>query len=351
MLETMNCQSSHKRAVQRRGASGFTVVELMVAVSLMTLIVVALYAMFNQTQKALRSNEAQIDSTERGRGVTELVSRELESARVGMRQDATNLWLRTPLDIPQFKENDFQVGNIASAAPLRTNRFDDVYYLTKSGKAWTGVGYAVLMVTNTSGKDLLQRPLTGLGTLVRYETPLTNRDYAFPTTNLFAHFITNLPPASAPGNALPPKTNFSEVAQGIVHFRVLPYDTQGNLMDFLGTNVDSTYHMVRSGPLGNLKFPLSNILVANSDKNATNANVVLAQASQSDSQLTLASFRSNALPAYLELELGVLEPDALRIYNQMMKDDQPAQAKAYLEKRIAKVQIFRKRIPLRTVAQ
>ena len=45
------------------------------------------------------------------------------------------------------------------------------------------------------------------------------------------------------------------------------------------------------------------------------------------------------------LELGVLEPDALRTYNQMIKDDMGAQAKAYLERRIAKVQIFRKRIP------
>jgi hypothetical protein len=46
-----------------------------------------------------------------------------------------------------------------------------------------------------------------------------------------------------------------------------------------------------------------------------------------------------------------LEPDALRTYNQLILDERPAQARAYLEKRIAKVQIFRKRIPLRTVAQ
>ena len=39
---------SHKRTNKRRSAAAFTVTELMVAVSLMTLIVFALYTMFNQ---------------------------------------------------------------------------------------------------------------------------------------------------------------------------------------------------------------------------------------------------------------------------------------------------------------
>jgi len=347
----MSCQS-HKRGQPGQRAAGFTVVELMVAVSLMTLIVLALYAMFSQTQKALLSNESQVDSAERGRGVLELVTRELESARVGMRRDATNLWLRTPLGMTNVAQNDFIVGQPASGAPLRTNIFDDVYFLTKSGKAWEGIGYLVMQPgTNSAGKDVLGRPVTGLGTLMRYETSLTNRDYAFPTTNLFYRFMTNLPAPTAQKDSLPPKTNFSEVAQGIVHFRVLPFDTKGQLMAYTTTNVDSTYRMVRSGALGILKFPLSNILVANGDKNATNATVILGQGSQADPLATLTAFRSNALPAYLELELGVLEPDALRTYNQLILDERPAQARAYLEKRIAKVQIFRKRIPLRTVAQ
>src|SRR5947207_83087 len=110
----------NKRATRRQGSAAFTVTELMVAVSLMTLIVLALYAMFNQTQRAMRANEAQVDSAERGRGVLELVSREMESARVGLRADATNLWLRTPI-MTNLAQNDFQIGNQASLATLRTN--------------------------------------------------------------------------------------------------------------------------------------------------------------------------------------------------------------------------------------
>jgi hypothetical protein len=318
----------------------------------MTLIVFALYSMFNQTQRALRSNEAQVDSTERGRGVLELVSREMESVRVGMRADTTNLWLRTAL-LP-IGQNDVPGATPSVVGiPLRSNRFDDVYYLTKGERAWRGVGYVVLASTNLPKGEALDRPVAGLGTLYRYETPLTNRDYTFPSTRLFSGWIDSLPAANKQlwatnGNA----TNFSQVSQGIVHFRVLPYDTRGQLMSMQTTNIDSTYQMIRTGPLGVMKYPLSNMQGAKGNTNDIGlVNVVLSQATVADPLSTLATFRSNAIPAYLELELGVLEPDALRTYNQMIKDDMGAQAKAYLERRIAKVQIFRKRIPLRTVAQ
>jgi hypothetical protein len=336
----MNCRNSQS---ERRGAAGFTVTELMVAVSLMTLIVLALYSMFGQTQKAMLANENQVDSAERGRGVLELVSRELESVRVGLRAETTNLWLRTPL--PSLRQNDFIVGQVSSAVALRSNVFDDVYYLSKAQRTWRGVGYVLLQETNVSNEQRLGRPLAGLGTLYRYETPIKERDHAFPSSNLFAGFLKELPGLNGTVS-LTNATNFSQISQGIVHFRVLPYDTKGQLMSFVTTNLDSTYRMIRTGPLGTMKYPLSNLQGALT----TNANVVLEQV-MTDPLMTRTTFRSNAVPAYLELELGILEPDAVRNYNQMIKDDQPAQAKAYLEKRIAKVQIFRKRIPIRTVAQ
>ena len=336
----MICRTSQS---DRRGAAGFTVTELMVAVSLMTLIVLALYQMFGQTQKAMLANENQVDSAERGRGVLELVSRELESVRVGLRQEATNLWLRTPL--PSSTQNDFIVGQAATVLPLRSNVFDDVYYLTKSQRTWRGVGYVLLQETNVANDARLGRPLAGLGTLYRYETPIKDRDHAFPSTNLFAGFVKELPGLNGT-ISLTNATNFSQISQGIVHFRVLPYDTKGQLMSYATTNLDSTYRMIRTGPLGTLRYPLSNL----QGTLTTNANVVMEQV-MTDPLMTRTTFRSNAVPAYLELELGVLEPDAVRNYNQMIKDDRPDQAKLFLEKRIAKVQIFRKRIPIRTVAQ
>ena len=88
------------------------------------------------------------------------------------------------------------------------------------------------------------------------------------------------------------------------------------------------------------------------NKLTPHATVELQQRLSEGPLATVATFRSNALPAYVELELGVLEPYALRTYRQMVKDDlAPDVVRAYLERRINKVQIFRKRIPFRSVAQ
>jgi hypothetical protein len=83
--------------------------------------------------------------------------------------------------------------------------------------------------------------------------------------------------------------------------------------------------------------------------NLTTANVILQEDSYLNRRIdeTRVSFVSNAVPAYLELELGVLEPDAFRRY-QGLKEGSPTKAREFLEKQAAKVHIFRQRIPIRT---
>src|SRR5207247_7715196 len=61
----------------------FTIVELLVAISILTLIVLVLYGLFDQVQKALRSNVAQVDVHEGGRAFMELASREMEQMKSG----------------------------------------------------------------------------------------------------------------------------------------------------------------------------------------------------------------------------------------------------------------------------
>ena len=51
----------------RRRSGAFSLLELMIAVGLLTLIVAALYAMFDQTQKAFRQSLNQADLSEGGR--------------------------------------------------------------------------------------------------------------------------------------------------------------------------------------------------------------------------------------------------------------------------------------------
>ena len=67
------------RASRRRA---FTILELLVAVSVMTLVIYVLYALFNQTQMALRKNAAQVDVNEGGRAAMEMIVRELSQMEV-----------------------------------------------------------------------------------------------------------------------------------------------------------------------------------------------------------------------------------------------------------------------------
>jgi hypothetical protein len=59
---------------------------------------------------------------------------------------------------------------------------------------------------------------------------------------------------------------------------------------------------------------------------------------------------SNALPAYIEMEFGMLEPDTLAQYYLMLDDQNPNAAK-FLQRQIGKVHLFRQRIPIRTAVQ
>src|SRR5215468_11182220 len=62
----------------RPSQRGFSLIELLTAVSIMVVIIFALYAMFNQTQKALRANLTQVDVLEAGRAAAEMMGRELQ---------------------------------------------------------------------------------------------------------------------------------------------------------------------------------------------------------------------------------------------------------------------------------
>jgi len=54
-------------------------------------------------------------------------------------------------------------------------------------------------------------------------------------------------------------------------------------------------------------------------------------------------FVSNAVPAFVELEIGVLESDVLKRWRGMS----PVAGANYLSNHVAQVHIFRQRIPIR----
>src|SRR5204862_6167157 len=78
----------------------FTIVELLVAISILTLIVLVLYGLFDQVQRALRSNVAQVDVHEGGRAGMEMMSREMEQIQAGNSVTNVNLFTGFTTAIP-----------------------------------------------------------------------------------------------------------------------------------------------------------------------------------------------------------------------------------------------------------
>lgn len=89
------CGAGSER-MQRRGNTGdrccgYSLVEIMVAMTLLTVIVVGLMLTLNQTQRALRASGAQTDTLENGRAFLSLLSREMGEV-VNFHDSVTNAY-------------------------------------------------------------------------------------------------------------------------------------------------------------------------------------------------------------------------------------------------------------------
>jgi prepilin-type N-terminal cleavage/methylation domain-containing protein len=282
---------SFARATRHRA---FTIVELLVAVSILTLIVVVLYGLFDQVQRALRSNVAQVDVHEGGRAGMELMLREMEQMQAGNAVTNVNLLTRfTALPSRQA---------LLNAGEDRTNSLEEVYFLSLLNKHWIGTGYRVLAL-NANGIPV-DFAKTGVGTLCRFS--LSNHVANFRSPSLYSR-VMNVAPTNF--------ANYQRVIDGVVHFRTRAYDHNG----FLITNNFDT----------NI---LSGVFVVT---NAFNDNIEYA-------------FTNKALPATLEIELGVLDPHILERFRSY-----PTNATAtvvssnYLARQAGAIHLFQQRVPIR----
>lgn len=292
-------------AVGGRGRRAFSLMELLLAMGIMTIIIAALYGMFHHTQKALRANVAQVDVLENGRAAMEQMTRELEQMAACNVWGGTNLLaLRSPL----YRTN---IQTLATGGSVRTNLLDEVFFVSRSGREFAGTIYRVLYASN------------GVGTLAKYSDALPV--LAASPTN-FARFVTNVL-----GQAT---TNFVTMVDGVIHFRVQAYDPSGYLLAFYLTNTSPAYRVHR--------VEGSTVL-----QTAFNSNVVLrAEVPRAEVPAeTRYTFLSNALPAYVEIELGLLEPRAYAQYKAFNTGSPMAQK--FLAGRAAQVHLFRQRIPIR----
>ena len=135
--------------------AGFTLLEMMVAVSMLTVIVYGLFRMFDQTQRALRMNNTQVDVLEGARATLDSLGRDIQQAcpvefqNNGLPVTVTNDYLRCGLHsfnmIGSYKWHPlpsiFVDTNKSTPEALFTNCFQSFFFLTRQDGDWLGNGF------------------------------------------------------------------------------------------------------------------------------------------------------------------------------------------------------------------
>jgi len=275
--------------------SAFSLIEIMVTVGLLTFIILGLLLMFNQTQRAFKTGMTQTDVLEAGRTTMDLLARELEQISPseypdylsgGIRYRAANFFVEPS---PGFSWIDPLLQELPGNSLPRTNLVQRFYFLSKLNQDWVSTGYEVWPEDGNGW----------VGSLYRFTATNSPRGYRLTNDIAFR-------------NSLP--ANMSRVADGIVHLRVRAFANNGRLIttNYL-TGTNAMYQVRLNGPY-------------------TNSPNALVYNSSSDVRQAACYFMSNALPAYLELELGLLEPQTLQKYRSIPV---PLAARQYLSNHVA----------------
>ena len=293
MIKIPSISAAPPPAFRRRPVRAFSMIELMVVVTLLSLIVLALMSVFSSTQRAFRSAVTQTDVLEGGRATMELVSSDLRA--MGISGGASN----GPVNFVVTNNRSFSTPlrqSLPGSASFRQNLLQELFVLNHLNNGWWGVGYAVK--TNYSGN---------LYSLYRLQFP-TNGVVADPVTlftnQAFRNFYVN-------------PQNGSHLIDGVVHFVVRAYDTNGT---WISTNYRTMAAYTNSLPATRI-FPLQ----------GGEAGLLM---------------YSNNIPAAVELELGVLEDRALQHAESLPTRVLQNQ---YLLDKSGNVHLFRQRVTIPNV--
>jgi hypothetical protein len=297
----------------------------MVTVGLLSFIVLGLLAMFNQTQRAFKMSMTQTDVLENGRATMDMIARELEQMTPAGTPDYFfgGGWQRATNFFAEFSpvQNPFRVsppspllqelfGNVA----VRSNLLQRFFFLSKLNQDWIGIGYQVIPDDANNC----------IGTLYRYSTNSRTAPVV-----LSSNFVWNSRVALQGYRSGLPVTNLQRIADGIVHLRARAFATNGYLVTSTNSAIyTNAFALTPRGPYGSVR------------------NTAVYSLAPFDSQQGWCYFMSNAVPAYVELEVGILEPQVLRKYRSIPI---PAAGLQYLSNHAAQVHIFRQRIPIRNV--
>lgn len=358
----------------RRRTRAFSLLELMIAVGLLTVIILALYAMFDQTQRAFRQSLNQADLSEGGRSALDLIVRSVERAASPRVDDALHLVVR-PSDADGY--DLLFPGDGPAANRTQPLRFDELFFTYPvGGGRWHVAG---LFLGTPDAGPVAPGTIPGLGSLYLY-------DEALPSSNVVQVLGTAglLDGQAAPATASPYRltgtpslrTNLvslrlstaayptaatraarldaPRVLEGVIQCRITAFDADGRPFDGnhpvrfdvlfprVGVNTNSPRHVpvapadwqaLATNRLGGVSRPLPiEVLTVNPDTGQVSA-----------------LFRGPNLPASIEIEITLLDgkqldqfralPDTLQARNRWLANNAGA------------LQTLRQRVVLRTAPQ
>ena len=282
--------------------SGFTLVEVMVVVVLLSLIVYALMMVFSSTQAAFRSGVTQAGVLDDGRAAMDLMASDLRAMAPSFGQSnlntgAVNFYAAVTTCVsPPSPLYQPMVGGSST----RANTLENIFILSRGSQngvpTWYGVGYAV---TNWPSGSLYSLYRFNASTNIQAD-PIALFN-AFTYDVYFGHW-----------------TNMSHLMDGVVALTMHPYDVNGGQM--------------------------TNSVTYSGGQYVTNENVFYLLPALG--QVGFVMF-SNTLPASVEVEMGVLEDRALQRADSLNFSLQ-AQSN-YLSGAAGAVHVFRQRVTIPNV--
>ncbi|MDR3457814.1 MAG: hypothetical protein P4N60_10245 [Verrucomicrobiae bacterium] len=248
------------------GRSAFSLVELLIVMTLLALIVLALMDVFSSTQRAFRASVTQSDILEGSRAAMDMITADLRKMTVANGNTSyanrdvnfctvSNGFNYTPYGSPSYLPLLQSLPGSPNSS--RTNLLQYFFILGRENTKWTGTGY---VVDTTSGNPLYP--------LYRYhwEIPTVN-----PPRMLFTNFLAQINNGTW--------TNMSHLLDGVVHLVVRPSDANGV---WLG----NAYNLGQFPPLGAFFY--------NPSPNELNVD-----------------FSGAAVPGSVEVQMAVMEDRAL----------------------------------------
>jgi len=271
----------------------FSLVEILVVVSLMSLIVLALMQVFSSTQRAFRASVTQSDVLEGSRSAMELMSSDLRGLTPS---GSTYSFANGPVNFFVVANGGYTplTQTLPGSTVQRNNLLNYFFVLGRNNTQWTGTGY-IVDTTNSSPLYPLYRFYA--------ETNVANSPQLL--VNQFAAMINNYQ-----------YTNLSHLMDGVVHLTLHAYDTNGVWINNFGA------------------LPYTNAL---------NTLFVSGNPGYGEPQMYM---YSNTVPASVELELGVLE-DRVLAHAEALPTT--TLRNTYLSDKSGNVHLFRQRVNILNV--